>query len=307
MNRWLGEWTSRKRRCRHPSLKLESFDSPPRGWYSIGNWRISSFSLAARITISEANSIPVVRRSRRGRTSRRTARMPQCASSTPGVEQHVQEAGEQRVADVAVVPRHRARVDVLHPVADHHVGAALEFGEEVRRLAEVVGQVGVGHQDVLAPGGSETGQVGAPVAALGLVARPARRPPRRVRRCRRSSRCRRRSPRRRCRWRRGRGGRRRTHSSIVPASSRHGITIDSRTAASVPAGIGWSVDTSSIMLDRGAVRPADRRSVRACPPPLATRRLASDRIYAQWAPSQLDQVLGRPRRRSGPAGLMPCP
>ena len=37
MNRWLGECTSRKRRWRQPSRKLDSFDSPPRGWYSIGN------------------------------------------------------------------------------------------------------------------------------------------------------------------------------------------------------------------------------------------------------------------------------
>ncbi len=44
---------------------------------------MSSFSFAARITISEANSIPVVRRSSLGSTSRRTARIPQWASSMP--------------------------------------------------------------------------------------------------------------------------------------------------------------------------------------------------------------------------------
>ena len=66
-----------------PSRKLESFDSPPRGWYSIGNSAIRRFSLEARITISEANSMPVVRRSRRGSTSRRSARIPQWASLTP--------------------------------------------------------------------------------------------------------------------------------------------------------------------------------------------------------------------------------
>ena len=83
MNRCVGLWTSRKRRWRQPSRKLESLLSPPRGWYSIGNSRMSSFSLEARITISEANSIPVVRRSSCGSTSRRSARMPQCASLTP--------------------------------------------------------------------------------------------------------------------------------------------------------------------------------------------------------------------------------
>ena len=35
-NRCVGLCTSRKRRCRHPSRKRESFDSPARGWYSIG-------------------------------------------------------------------------------------------------------------------------------------------------------------------------------------------------------------------------------------------------------------------------------
>ncbi len=39
--------------------------------------------MEALMTISEANSIPVVRRSKRGRTSRRRARMPQCASLMP--------------------------------------------------------------------------------------------------------------------------------------------------------------------------------------------------------------------------------
>ncbi len=83
MNRCVGECTSKKRRWRQPSLKLDSFDSPPRGWYSIGNSAIFSFSLEALITISEANSMPVVRRSSRGSTSVRKARMPQWASLTP--------------------------------------------------------------------------------------------------------------------------------------------------------------------------------------------------------------------------------
>ena len=83
MNRWVGLWTSRKRRWRQPSRKLDSFDSPPRGWYSIGNSAIRSFSFDARMTISEANSMPVVRRSRIGRMSRRKPRMPQWASLTP--------------------------------------------------------------------------------------------------------------------------------------------------------------------------------------------------------------------------------
>ena len=165
MNRWLGLCTSRKRRWRQPSRKLESLLSPPRGWYSIGNSAIFSFSLEARMTISEANSMPVVRRSRRGSTSRRSARMPQCASLTPVRKNRLSRPGEDRVADVAVQPRHRAGLDVVHAVADHHLGAVLERRDEARDLVEVVGQVGVGHHDVAPARGREAGEVGAAVAA----------------------------------------------------------------------------------------------------------------------------------------------
>ena len=57
------------------------------------------------------------------------------------------------VADVAVQPRHRARLDVVHAVADDELGAGVELRDEARDLAEVVGQVGVGHDDVRRPRG----------------------------------------------------------------------------------------------------------------------------------------------------------
>ena len=44
-----------------------------------------------------------------------------------GAEEEVEQAGEQRVADVAVQPRHRARLDVAHAVAHHQLGARLEL------------------------------------------------------------------------------------------------------------------------------------------------------------------------------------
>ena len=87
----------------------------------------------------------------------------------PGLEQQVEEPRQQRVADVLVMPWHRARVDVLHPVADHHVRAVLQLGDEPRDLLEVVGEIGVGHHDVTPAGGAEARQVGASVAADGLV------------------------------------------------------------------------------------------------------------------------------------------
>jgi hypothetical protein len=85
------------------------------------------------------------------------------------VEEEVEQASQERVADVAVKPRHGARMDVLHAVAHHQVGALVEELHEARDLAEVVREVGVGHDDVMALRHAEPGQVGASVAAAGLV------------------------------------------------------------------------------------------------------------------------------------------
>src|SRR5579862_271976 len=66
------------------------------------------------------------------------------------------------------MPGHRARMDVVHPVADDHVGAALELSHEAWDLSEVVGEIGVGHHHVLAARVSEAREVRAPVAPLRL-------------------------------------------------------------------------------------------------------------------------------------------
>ena len=121
--------------------------------------------------------MPVVRRSRRGSTSRRSARMPQWASLDAGAEEQVQQAREDRVADVAVQPRHRAGLDVVHAVADHHLGALLAAPRRSagsrrsrtsgrRRPSRCSGPLR----------GREPGQVGAAVAAA--AARPPRARPR---------------------------------------------------------------------------------------------------------------------------------
>ena len=60
-------------------------------------------------------------------------------------------------------------MDVVHPVADDDLRAGVELGHEPGDVAEVVGQIGVGHHDVLALGGREPGQVGAAEAAARLV------------------------------------------------------------------------------------------------------------------------------------------
>jgi len=84
-------------------------------------------------------------------------------------EEQVEDPREERVADVAMQPRHRARLDVVHPVAHHQIGTGGQLLDEARNLGEVVGQVGVGHHHVFAASGGQTSQVGAPIAAPGLV------------------------------------------------------------------------------------------------------------------------------------------
>ncbi len=162
----------------------------PCGWYSIGTSRTSSRSFDARITISDANSMPVVLRS-----SLSIALAPQGAHAAvrivnPGAEEEVQRPGEHRVPHVAVQPRHGPGMDVVHPVADDHLGSRFELCDETRNVTEVVGQVGVRHHDVAPARGGESGAIGASVAAARLVNHDARlrRPP--AARCRPSSRCR---------------------------------------------------------------------------------------------------------------------
>ena len=89
-----------------------------------------------------------------------------------GLVEEIEGAGQDRVADVAVEPRHRAGFDVVHPVADHHLCAALEALEEAWDVVEVVGEVGVGHHNVHALCRRETGKVGASVTAPLLVDNP---------------------------------------------------------------------------------------------------------------------------------------
>ncbi len=83
----------------------------------------------------------------------------------PRPEEQVQQTGENRVADIAVQPRHRAGLDVVHAVADDHLGALLERRDEARDLLEVIRQVGVGHHDVAPARSGEAGQIRAAVAA----------------------------------------------------------------------------------------------------------------------------------------------
>ncbi len=199
MNRCVGLWTSRKRRCRQPSRKLESFDSPPRGWYSIGNSPdVEALlggpddHLGGELHAGRAQVEP-------GQDVAAQAAHAAVGVADAGAEEHVEHAGQHRVADVAVQPGHRARVDVVHPVAHDEVGAVLELLDEARDLAEVVGQVGVAHDDVLAARGGEARR-GRPSRSRGAArGRRGRRRPRPARRSRPRRRCRRPRPRPRSR------------------------------------------------------------------------------------------------------------
>ena len=139
------------------------------GGSSIGNSRTSRFSFAARITISEANSIPVVRRS-----SARQHVAAQRAHAAVGVADgrrvnEVQEPGQDRVADPAEqsASRRAGCSSIRLPITSSAPSSSSR--DEARDLVEVVGQVGVGHHDVVARRGGEAGQVGAAVAAARLV------------------------------------------------------------------------------------------------------------------------------------------
>ncbi len=102
-----------------------------------------------------------------GRATHRTHAAVSVADA--GAEQEVEEAGQDRVADVLVQPRHCAGLDVVHPVAHDEVGAVLKVLHEPRYLAEVVREVGIAHHVVLAARRLEPTEVRCAVAALADV------------------------------------------------------------------------------------------------------------------------------------------
>ena len=116
-------------------------------------------------TISEANSIPVECRSSVGSASLAHGAHPAVRVGDLHAEEDVQEAGEDRVADVAVEPRHRLAVDrPLEAGAHHEVVALREALDERREVLHRIRLVGVAHHDVVALRHGEPGEVGAAVA-----------------------------------------------------------------------------------------------------------------------------------------------
>ncbi len=82
--------------------------------------------------------------------SRRSGAHPAVGVADRRAIEQVQEPREQRVADPARRARHRARLEPAHAVAHHEPRARVELADEPRDLLEVVGQVGVDHHEVLA-------------------------------------------------------------------------------------------------------------------------------------------------------------
>src|SRR6266545_60124 len=80
----------------------------------------------------------------------------------------VEKARENRITQTAQ-QRHRARCDAAHPVADDKLRAVLELLDETRNLAEVVREVGIDHDDEVALGGGEAGEIRASIAATRLL------------------------------------------------------------------------------------------------------------------------------------------
>ena len=71
-------------------------------------------------------------------------------------EQYVEQAGQGRIADVAVLPGHGARLDAaLESRAHAEIGATEQLADHRRRFHEIVGAVGVAHHEEAAVGGLE--------------------------------------------------------------------------------------------------------------------------------------------------------
>ena len=89
-----------------------------------------------------------------------------------GAKEQIEDTREHWVTDVSVQPRHRPGMDVAHAVAHHELGACVKPPDEPRDVVEVIGEVGVGHHDIVAGGRRKSGHVGAAVAPPPLVNDP---------------------------------------------------------------------------------------------------------------------------------------
>ena len=116
--------------------------------------------------------MPVARRSnaREDVAAKRTH--PAVGVLHTGTKEDVEDAAKDGIAHIAVQPRHGARMDVVHPIADHEVRAILQRLKESGDLSEVVGEIGVSHHHIAATSRFEAGEVGAAIPTTRFVHYP---------------------------------------------------------------------------------------------------------------------------------------
>jgi hypothetical protein len=98
---------------------------------------------------------------------------PKRSHTTPRIadgcaEDPIYEPSHYGVSDVSVHPGHCSRIDQL-AVSHNKLCAALQLGQKTWYFAEVIGQIGIGHDDVLPSRCRETRQVSVPVASAGFM------------------------------------------------------------------------------------------------------------------------------------------
>lgn len=85
-------------------------------------------------------------------------------------KEEVEDAGEDRIADVAVMPRHRPGLDTAAEAIPHHqfvpVAKPLDEGFE---SGEIVGVIGIAHDDEFPLGGIDAGLERAAISTPGSV------------------------------------------------------------------------------------------------------------------------------------------
>src|ERR1700730_4391335 len=81
-------------------------------------------------------------------------------------EEHPAELAQDRIADVPVRERHRPRGDTaLEAVAHHEIGAVAQLDQEWHQIGEIIGLVGIAHDDVLTARRLDSAQESRAIAA----------------------------------------------------------------------------------------------------------------------------------------------
>ena len=145
-----------KTRCRQPSRQGRRCGGRdrPSGLRVVGTSAIFRPISVALMTISEANSMPVVRRSILAVRPARVAAHPAVEIAGRAAEEQAADPGQDGVADVPVLPGHRAALDApAEPVAHDQIVPGAELLQERHQAREVVAVIRVADDDVPSPRG----------------------------------------------------------------------------------------------------------------------------------------------------------